>query len=209
MARLVENVKRDGVLSATVLVFEDAKSGNLEILSGHHRTKAAVLAGLEEITAQVIVTPLTEQQKIAIQLSHNSIAGSDDPNLLADLYSALDLTWKEYSGLTDDDVLDFQGVDLTGIGGGSIKYEELTILFLSEDRETFDAALKRFEKEAKGRSAKLASLADYEKVFDAIVATKRYHNVSNSAVAISIMADLALQRLDQLQAEAEDKANAA
>lgn len=200
MQRLVNNVRADGALTSVVLCCEEP-DGTLEILSGHHRTKAATIVGLPSVTAMVITSPLTEQQKVAIQLSHNAVVGKDDKTTLAELYGALDLTWKLYSGLTDDDVIGFKALDLAGIGAGSINYEETTILFLPEDRATVLAALKRFEKERPRKSALLAPLEAYSAFFDAIVATKEHFNVGNAAVAMTVMAELALERLAQIEAE--------
>ncbi len=198
MARLIENVRADGELTSTVLVCPHP-DGDLEILSGHHRTKAAVLAGLPEVTVQVITSPLTEQQKIAIQLSHNSIVGSDDPNILQELYAALDLGWKQYSGLTDDDVMSLKGISLSGVGAGAIEYQEVALEFLPADLEIVERVLRRFEKERTRKSAYLLGLASFDDVFETLVRQKRHFRVTNSAVAFAMICDLANERLDQIE----------
>ena len=60
--RLVENVKIDGRLTTTVLACQD-KDGSLEILSGHHRTAAAIEAGLAIVDALVITTPKSARSR--------------------------------------------------------------------------------------------------------------------------------------------------
>lgn len=103
---LVDNVRRDGVLTSVPLVYSDPDTGVETVLSGNHRTKASIEAGLQEIPVLVINEKLSRQQQIAIQLSHNSIFGEDDPDTLSMLYEELDdVDWRSYSGL-DDKVLD-------------------------------------------------------------------------------------------------------
>ena len=77
--RLVENLRRDGVLTSLPLVYRG------EVLSGNHRVQAALKAGI--LTADVIEieTELSEEQQRAIQLSHNALTGKDDPNLLREI----------------------------------------------------------------------------------------------------------------------------
>ena len=75
---MVENFKTDGKMTGVVTVCLEP-DGSLEILSGHHRTEAAIEAGFEEIEVLCITTPLDENRKKAIQLSRNSISGKDNP----------------------------------------------------------------------------------------------------------------------------------
>jgi hypothetical protein len=200
--RLVENVRIDGKLTTTVLVCENA-GGVLEILSGHHRTAAAVEAGLQLVDALVITTPLSEARKVAIQLSHNSINGKDDGSLLAELYSALDIGAKKFSGL-DDSVLDVgKGITASALGGANIKYEELLFAFLPEDRKTFEIELEALAKRAKKLRVHAASHSVFDDFFDAVVRTKHQLNIVNSGIALATLATLAGERLDQIEAEAE------
>lgn len=206
--RLVENVRVDGRLTTTVLVCQN-KDGSLEILSGHHRTAAAIEVGLAEIDCLVITSPLTEKRKVAIQLSHNSINGEDDKSLLADLYASLDIDAKKFSGL-DDSILDVgKGVTAAALGAANIKYDELLFAFLPEERIAFEAEMEKLEKRAKKAHISVAPHAVFEDFFDAIIRTKHQMNIVNSGIALSTMAQLAMERLDQIEAEAEAEADAA
>lgn len=206
--RLVENVRIDGRLTSVVLACQ-AKDGTLELLSGHHRTAAAVEVGLPLIDVMVITTPLTEKRKVAIQLSHNSINGDDDASLLADLYSALDIDAKKFSGL-DDSILDIgKGPNAGALGGANIKYDELLFSFLPEDRKQFEIELEAVAKRAKKLRVHLAPHAVFDEFFDAIIRTKHQLNIVNSGIALSVMARLAAERLDEMEAEEADKADAA
>ncbi len=81
--RLQETVGRDQRLESLPFCAETAKG--VEIVSGHHRVRAARAAQVSTIPVIVDVTGLTPSQIKAKQLAHNAIAGYDDPDALARL----------------------------------------------------------------------------------------------------------------------------
>src|ERR1700722_348380 len=132
--RLVENIRRDGVLTSFPLVHREGEA--LVVISGNHRVSAAIKAGIEG------TAPLTRQQFVALQLSHSAIAGQDDPNILRSLYDELDFGWKEYSGLTDDE-FNIDDLDASVLRVEQPFYEELTISFLPGDADVFRSWLDK------------------------------------------------------------------
>ena len=58
------------------------------------------------------------------------------------MWEGLDLDSKKFSGLTEDDIGDFRNIKIEGIGATAIRYEEMYLLFLPEDREIVEAAFK-------------------------------------------------------------------
>ena len=199
-SQLVENIRRDGCLTSVPLVCE-TEGGELEVLSGNHRVMAAIKAGLEEADVMEIITPLGREQRIAIQLSHNAIAGLDDPSMLTELWANLDFAFKEYSGLTEEDLAGITEIDATGISVEAPKYEELNLVFLPEEKAAFVELLGRVQ-EAKSQARWIiAHYDDFARLFDAVIAVKQKLDIHNGAVALRVMADLAMERL----AEAEPK----
>src|SRR4051794_17396228 len=100
--QLVANIRRDEGLTSTPFVWHDVEADERIVLSGNHRVKAAVEAGLEEVHWLETSDPLTEGQRLGIQLSHNAIVGEDDLSILKTLYEKIDeLDWREYAGLDD------------------------------------------------------------------------------------------------------------
>ena len=203
MRRLSGNLKKDNALTSAVLVYPDAESHKLVVLSGNHRVEAAVLAGQHIIPVMVIQSFLTEERKIAIQLSHNAITGQDDPNILGKLYESLTLEYKAYSGLTDDSFNILEKLDIDSLAIGTPQYEEILLLFLPADKTIFMKCLERLGKLIEKRTYLAALYEDYSRVFEAIIAVKQHKNIFNTAVAIRALADLAIERLEQLEAEAE------
>lgn len=197
MKQLTANIRRDGKLTSLPLVFE-RPDGALEILSGHHRTQAAIEAGLAVIDVLVVKGDLDEKRLTAIQLSHNAITGQDDRSMLASLYDGLDLDDRKYSGLTDDLLGGFD-LKMVGMGVGAITYEELRINFLPEDAEEFRKCLKRIETHAKKRDALVAHYADFDRFFETLLAIKQGLNIHNAAIALRFMADLAAEQLSTME----------
>ncbi|WP_292097723.1 hypothetical protein, partial [Mesorhizobium sp.] len=133
----------------------------------------------------------------------------DDQSLLAQLYASLDIDAKKFSGLDDSVLSGDKGPGATALGGANIKYDELLFSFLPEDRVRFEVELEALAKRAKRFRIHAAPQSKFDEFFDAIVRTKSQLNIVNSGIALSVMARLAGERLDQLEAEAEDKSDAA
>lgn len=203
-ARLVENIRIDGRLTSNPLACQNP-DGSIELLSGHHRSEAAIAAGVPEADVIVITSPLSEERKRAIQLSHNAIAGKDNPALLADLYRDLGLDAKMFSGLTDD-ILDASKFQISGLNASRVDYEEIRLAFLPEDYAEFTKALARIKHDGRLAATHAARFADFEKIFDAAVSIKDKRQIVNSALAFAVMAELAMERLAQIEAEIDAEA---
>jgi len=194
-SQLVANVKSDGRLLGTPIIYRG------EVLSGNHRVRAALKAGIEEADVMDILTELSGERKLAIQLSQNAINGKDDPNILAQLYTSMkSLEWKQYSGVTDDA---FKCTDekLAALGITRPKYEELTIVFLPEEKAEFMQLLARIEQAKKPQDVIVGSIDSFDALFDAIIRVKQQRKVINNAVALRVLAKLAVGVLDAERAE--------
>lgn len=205
MRRLTDNVKKDKALTSAVLLYPDFETKTLVVLSGNHRVEAAKIAGHKIIPAMVIQSYLTPEQRLAVQLSHNAISGQDDPNLLEKLYESLTMEYKAYSGLTDDsfDFLDKLNIDSLAIG--SPQYEEVALHFLPKEKEAFIEHIEKLKSPPDKKTYLLAEYEDFTAFFNTIVAIKEFKNVYNTAIAIRIMTEMAMERLQQLEAEAEQE----
>lgn len=205
--RLTENIKRDGGLTSLPLVWliqdEKGKAGDppaYEIVSGNHRVLSAKDAGLTEIDCIVITNYLTPERRVEIQLAHNAVTGQDDLSVLEELYEALDLDGKQYSGLTDDLFSSLKDLSMSGFNVDAPEYQEIVLSFLPQDADEF---LKVIDRAGKSKTALVlaARYAEFDQFFDAIVRTKEVHNIQNNAMAITALAEMAMERLDQLEAE--------
>jgi hypothetical protein len=186
--RLVENIRADGCVTSLPLVHREGDA--LVVISGNHRVAAAIKAGIDESDVIEVTSPLTRQQFVALQLSHNAIAGQDDPNILRQLYDELDFGWKEYSGLTDD-AFKVEDLDASVLRIEKPYYEELHIAFLPGDAAIFRAWLDKIGKSKAAGERTVGVYQDFDVFFRQILAVKHVTGVHNTAVALRLMAELA------------------
>src|SRR5438094_10157750 len=86
--RLAQDIARDKRLESLPLCAKTERG--LEIISGHHRVRAATAASLSEMFVLVDVTGLSRSQIAAKQLAHNAIEGEDNEQLLAESYRQIE-----------------------------------------------------------------------------------------------------------------------
>ena len=186
--RLVENLRRDGVLTSLPLVYRG------EVLSGNHRVQAAIKAGIAEGNVIEIESELSEQQRLAIQLSHNALTGKDDPNILREIYESLSLDWKKYSAVYEE-MFKLDENAAIALGVPIAKYEELVIAFLPEDREAFFEFATKLEKRFRKADILVGAKSDFDAFFEATLAVKEARRIGNTATALRVMAEIVTETL--------------
>lgn len=198
--RLVANVRRDGALTSTPLVWNDEATGRRVVLSGNHRVMAALEVGLEQVDVIVVDQELSRARQVALQLSHNAIEGEDDPATLKALYEELDdVDWRAYSGLDDKQLDLLAQVDLEGLSEANLDFATVQLVFLPHEldaaRASFDEARKLVQADARW----LAGYADYEPTLDALATAHGAHNVGNVATALGLILAVFERHLDELR----------
>lgn len=199
--QLVNNLKADGTLTSLPLIYP---AGGDIIVSGNHRIDAAMKAGIVEGWVLEIEGEIPEGRLTAIQLSHNAICGEDDLNTLEAMYRDLDFGEKAYSGLTDE-VFKVSQVELDSLSAGSTTYEDITLTFLPEQKESFMKLLEELGGKASKVPRLLGATKDFDLIFDGLIGVKNALNVQNTSLALHTLAVLAIERLEQILAEAESK----
>src|SRR5690606_5093950 len=135
------------------------------------------------------------------QLSHNAIAGEDDPEILRELYERIEnVDLKLYAGL-DDATLELpKEVRPPSISEVNLQFRNVSIVFLPDDLERAQEAWA----EAKAVLSKadetwLASMADYDDWLDTIEAAQASHDIKNVATALMLVLDLARKHITELE----------
>ncbi len=118
MSRLEENIARDGQLASLPLCWK--RGDSYEILSGHHRIQAAINAGVTTGLILYTDSDMSDERRTAIQLSHNSLSGADDVQILLSLVA----------DIGSPEELEYAGADLLGIESEALP----TLLGMSEAR---------------------------------------------------------------------------
>lgn len=195
-AALTHNVKTDGGLTSIPLCYKQ-EDGRLLVLSGNHRIKAAIEAGSREFLVLLIDKPLTKQQLVAIQLSHNAIEGQDDEQILKELWQQIDdLEASIYAGLSTELIEKLNSTDFITISEQRVLFKEINFLFLPEEIEDMKSICEGILESAKGKEIFAGRISEYADILDGIIAVKQKQNVINNALAFFAMARVAREYLD-------------
>lgn len=186
--RLVENVTRDGALTSVPFAWRQ-RGGSYLVLSGNHRVKAAIEAGIEEAFVMLCDDPMPKDRQTALQLAHNAIAGEDDPATLKQLYDGLeDIDWRTYAGLDDKTLGLLDEVQVGSLSEANLDFQTVTLTFLPTEQERAEAAFDAARAEMQGSDkVLLAKLDDATRTLDALDAAGRSYGVSNAATALMLI----------------------
>ena len=197
--RLVANIKQDGQLTSAPFAALDPADGKYEVLSGNHRTQAAISAGLEKIPCIVTDDELSEEQRIAIQLSHNAIVGQDDPDILKKLYDKiLDIDLKEYSGLDDKTLGLLDKAQSQAMSEANLEFQVLSIVYLPDELKEAQRIIDKAREAVKSSAVWLATDSEYEKWLDAQETVSAAYNVKNVSAAMQLIFKVFEEHLGEL-----------
>lgn len=195
---LVNNIKKDGGLSQLPFCYLQ-ENGKYKVLSGNHRSKAALAAGLTEIPVLYTDKELTKDEQIAIQLSHNSISGEDDPLILQELYEEIDdLNMKYYAGLDDKMLEQLDKIQIDGISEAQLDYLSVSYLFLPNEAEQMLDVIEKAKSELSSPTV-LARYSEYDRLLDAQEKTQTSFDIHNGATSLMVILDIFERHQTDLQ----------
>lgn len=169
------------------------------VISGHHRTRAARMAGQQYVYCLVDETNLSLDKVKAKQLAHNAIQGEDDPQILQEIFESIeDLNEQIFAGVTAKDFLkDTSNVKIDEVGL-EIETQVISLLFTEKGFKDFEDTLARVSDSEK------IYLADF-KYFDAFVEAARKtslnENVRNITGIVLKMCEVVNKHYDLLEKE--------
>lgn len=189
--QLVENVRKDGMLASMPLCHEP-EPGVLEVLSGNHRVKAAVAAGLPKILVMVLRGALDESRLVSIQLSHNALVGQDDPQILAALWDKVrDVQDRLYAGLSSDDMKELEKVKLVTFSTPSLATRTMTFAFVEEDAARLAEVLEALASMPKSATVYVAPMEGFDAFFAKLEQAKIKAEVKNAGLALARLVEYA------------------
>ena len=192
--QLTANIRQDGRLSSVPLCWR-RPDGGLEVLSGNHRVQAAIEAGLGQILVMVMECDIPKARRIAIQLSHNALVGSDDPTILAELWAEIDdIEAKLYAGLSEEQARKLEKIELVGFTTPQIFTRTITLAFIDTEMAHFNDVVEQLSALATDE-ARIASLADFDRFYAALEGVKQRFDMRNNSLAILKMCELCEQAL--------------
>ena len=190
--RLAQTIARDKRLESLPLCAKTERG--LEIISGHHRVRAATAAGISEMFVLVDVTGLTRSQIAAKQLAHNAIEGQDNEQLLAEIYRQIEDAESKLEAFMDAKLdIEMPKVKIEGLDV-EIDFKTVLLIFLPRVKERLDRALEYLRSSGQRLDGVyIAADSDYAPLEKAVRKINQEYDVRVVADIIGKMADLALQ----------------
>jgi hypothetical protein len=200
--QLTSNIKNAGALES--LPFCALTPKGIEIVSGHHRVRsvrivANTLPELRHIFILLDVNGLTKNEIRAKQLAHNSIQGFDDPTMLLRIYQSIDDANLRIQAFIDEKKLTElehpQPLQLTS-SPCEFSFKTLRIFLLPKQVTDIDKAVDMLI----GDEDKifLATIEGHEKLLEAMSKIMNEEDIRSVGFSFARMAELALERLDQI-----------
>lgn len=196
---LVDNIKRDGGLSSVPLCWKH--DDKYRVLSGNHRCRAAIEAGLEEVLVLFTDRDLSKQEQIAIELSHNAIDGKDDMAILKELWDEIDdVSLKYYAGLDDKVLEEMEKAALASLSEVKLDYRSLTFLFLPHEVDALDEAFAHaVECGGIQDTVYINRIDDFKRLLDSQAKVQAAYDVKNSATSLMLILDVFTRHQEDLQ----------
>lgn len=211
--RLTENVKEDKALTSVPFcaIYQYFNAGDAistlddgtpayEVLSGNHRVKSAIAAGLPEIDVMVTDDPVAPDKRKAIQLSHNALIGEDDLATLKMIYSSIEnLAMRMYTGLDDKRLDMLDKVSPGALGEANLQFQPVSFMFLPDELEQVKEVWEIAQKQAgSSKLLWLARMNEYNALMDALEATSASFGIKNATTALIVVLEIFTRHISDL-----------
>lgn len=189
--RLINNIKVDKRLESLPLcVRSKDRENELMIISGHHRTRAARAAGVHDLFVILIEEELSEDAIKSKQLSHNSLNGVDDEQVLKAIYDSIqDMESRMKSGVFLEDEAKFPTVAVKEVNL-DFEFEIVSIMFLNTQLQRFDQALAIIQD---SKDVRVVDLANFEAFKKAVKTVSNHDNVRNISAIMNRMCEIVIE----------------
>lgn len=195
-AQLVNNIKKRGLLESVpyCVIVDDV----VEIVSGHHRIRAAREAGLKDCIVLVDESKLTRSQVTSKQLAHNRLVGFDDADTLAALYESL-LTIDERleSGLASDmEHADTLELDRALAPTMDMDWKIVTFIFLPHQLSNLEALIDAIPP---SDALPVGNVEQFDAFAKAVVKYARLKNAVNAGMVIAEITERMLTEIKVIE----------
>jgi hypothetical protein len=201
---LVSNIERSRALESVPLCARRVGSEQTEIVSGHHRIRAALQAG-HEWGLVMVYRDVTCDEIAAKQLAHNSIAGESNPEIVQQIFSRIEGLEQQMEAYIDTDALgrvpapvQFQMVDIDPLA----EAKTMTLVFLPVQFDDWSRAVELLD--GKEDAVYLAHRDAFDAFKAALHRTRKALDVHSMPTAVAEMARLVIAQLDSHDGEDDD-----
>lgn len=192
--QLIANIKKNKRLESLPLCAkrENDKGIWFELISGHHRVRAAKSAGLQTIIILVDITNLDRDGVISKQLAHNNIDGITDVQLANRLYNEIQSIDFKIEAFMDA-VSNSKTFSVTMQAvNARIDWHNVTFLFLPKSISNLDILVEYLDGV---NYVYCSSIEGYDKFIEAVRKIKSVKDIKNTGAAIDFMIECALEKI--------------
>ena len=200
--QLVDNISRRNGLESLPLCALTPKG--LEIISGHHRIRAARKADLTTAWVIVDTTGLSRDEIRAKQLAHNSISGIDNDELVKQIFDLIEDADSKIEAFIEPTIFDKDlAVDLS-TKGLDVEFETkvASIVFLPLQFKEFEFALKLLEGQVPEKIY-LAQQEEYNMLIKGLDAAAEAYNITSTPTLFAKMAEVVIASIENDKAKAD------
>lgn len=187
--QLVRNIEKRGTLEQ--LPYCAMTDRGIEIVSGHHRTRAARQAGLKEVTVLLDRSGLSRSAIAAKQLAHNSIEGTDDPDMLRKIAATITDVDDMLETALGDDFFEKLDAEVSKMPLPAVDFDWKTIQFMFLPSQLADFE-RLVDTATSGDWNGIAGTDQFEETAEALRRTQKFEDVRNVGAALHMMALKAL-----------------
>jgi len=190
--QLTKNIENRGTLEA--LPFCAKTERGIEIVSGHHRVRAARSANITEVYILLDDSGLSRDEIIAKQLAHNSINGIDDRQLVAELFKKIQDVDARIEAYIDpkDLEINLEPINIPELDVG-IDFKAVTFAFLPNQVEQFNDVMKAIDPQT--GILGVSELKHWDKFKEALNQIREIEDIRAIGMAISRMSEITLDYL--------------
>lgn len=183
--QLVDNIKKRGQMESLPLC---ALLEKIEVISGHHRIRAAREAGMKSVVVILDVSGLNRSQIAAKQLAHNAISGFDDESTLKEIAKIISDVDDMLESFIGKDILESPMAELEKLLAPAVQFDwkNVTFTFLPhqvKDLEKLIEVLNSNHPDFLG----LANIEQHKEFVEAISKYQSFSDIKNTGAAIHAM----------------------
>lgn len=198
--RLAENVAERGGLQSLPLLAQPGGEGPMEIVSGHHRIRAARAAGESELWCMLDEALQTRSEIVSAQLAHNALIGGDDTDLVDQLLKKIDNPDDLLaSGLSDRIQMPDMGDLEMFVPSLDFRWKTLSFVFLPHQLEDFTELIEAMD--GPQHMVGVSGAEQFEPFLKAVAKFARVKDVRSVGTAIALLTRLALEEVERENSE--------
>lgn len=200
---LCENIGKSGMSSVPCCYRKE--NGRYVMISGHHRLRAC--KKLHYRTLGILwcdESQMSTDEIIAIQLSHNSLHGSDNQNILRKLFEQINsIEYKKFAHINIEEIkpLSSEGIDIIAMK----ETFTFTIVLYPNSYENLESIYGDIREQAKKSDVLILSdETNEEKLLRLQKEIGNEYKIKSPSICFGKLLELAKERLEELKNEEDD-----